>query len=678
MATLQELQTALMRAHQAGDTDSARKLAKVVRAEESRVQQEQAQFADYPSPEMQVDFEAPQVAGTVVEPESRTLGERVVGAAEAGGTVISGATAGTMGMLGGTLKGIADEMLSGEFGTYDAARRIEQRAMEGMQRFTYAPRTEAGREAVEVVGKVGEALTPLAPMAAELGMIGQSARAVTPAVRVATGKATQAAKQGAQQLAEKAKPVVQQAVQQVKESPLVSGTVAGRKATPTMDDSVGAARVDLPELAEAQAQQLDIPIPLTKGQKTGKFEDIRFEKETAKMGEEGQAFRERYTLQNELIQENLDNWIHQTGGERVSELGPMGEFVQDVLKQRHAKDKNKVRALYSEAKKSKEGKLPAPADTRVKMRNPDGDEVETSVVDYLNSRPEKVATSGVADTAKLYGVQLGILTKDKDGTYKASPNTTVNDLQELRVEITESLPKMASDVQIREATILKKLIDATVEPQAGPLFKRAQKARQKLFNDYVRNGLASRLIGTKKGTNDRAIAVEDVLNKVVLQPATSLEDMRHIRRLLMTKTGGKEGAGAQAWKDLQGATLNHIKEKAKLMAADERQNRLISANKLNQEITKLDKSGKLDFLFGQQGADKIRTINEVAQRLSLAPPGAINYSNTATVLAGLLDVTLSAGTGIPAPIASGLNLIKSQIKDARLQAKIKEHLGDNL
>lgn len=673
MATLQELQTALMRAHQAGDIDSARKLAKVVRAEESRTQQEQAQFAEYPSPEMQVDYEAPQVAGTVPD-QQPTLGERVVGAAEAGATVATGATTGTLGMLGGTLKGIADEMLSGEFGTYDAARRIEQRAMEGMQKFTYAPRTEAGKEAVQVVGEVGEALTPLAPMAAELGMVGQSARAVTPAVRVATGKATQAVKQGAQQLAEKAKPVVQQAVQQVKESPLIGG----RKATPTMDDSVGAARVDLPELAEAQAQQLDIPIPLTKGQKTGKFEDIRFEKETAKMGEEGQAFRERYTLQNELIQENLDNWIHQTGGERVSELGPMGEFVQDVLKQRHTKDKNKVRALYSEARKSKEGKLAAPADTRVMMRNADGDEVDTSIVDYLNSRPEGLSTTKVASDAKKYGVKLGILTREPDGTVKATPNTDVNKLQDLRVEISDSLPKMASDVEIREATILKKLIDATVEPQAGPLFRRAQKAREKLFNDYVRNGLASRLIGTKKGTNDRAIAVEDVLNKVVLQPATSLEDMRHIRRLLMTKTGGKEGAGAQAWKDLQGATLNHIKEKAKLMAADERQNRLISANKLNQEITKLDKSGKLDFLFGQQGADKIRTINEVAQRLSLAPPGAINYSNTATVLAGLLDVTLSAGTGIPAPIASGLNLIKSQIKDARLQAKIKEHLGDNL
>jgi len=673
MATLEELQTALMRAHQAGDTDSARKLAKVVRAEESRVQQEQAQFAEYPAPEMQVDYEAPQVAGTVPD-QQPTLGERVVGAAEAGATVATGATTGTMGMLGGTLKGIADEMLSGEFGTYDAARRIEQRAMEGMQRFTYAPRTEAGKEAVQVVGEVGEALTPLAPMAAELGMVGQSARAVTPAARVAAGQATQAVKRGAQQVATKVKPVVQQAVQQVKESPLI----AGRKATPTMDDSVGAARVDLPELAEAQAQQLDIPIPLTKGQKTGKFEDIRFEKETAKMGDEGQAFRERYTLQNELIQENLDNWIHQTGGERVSELGPLGEFVQDVLKQRHTKDKNKVRALYSEARKSKEGKLAAPADTRVKMLNPDGDEVDTSVVEYLNSRPEGLATSGVADAAKRHAVKLGILTREKDGTYKATDTTDVNRLQDLRVEITEALSKTASDAEIREATILKKLIDATVEPQAGPLFKRAQKAREKLFNDYVRNGLASRLIGTKKGTNDRAIAVEDVLNKVVLQPGTSLEDMRHIRRLLMTKTGGKEGAGAQAWKDLQGATLNHIKEKAKLMAADERQNRLISANKLNQEITKLDKSGKLDFLFGQKGADQIRTINEVAQRLSLAPPGAINYSNTATVLAGLLDVTLSAGTGIPAPIASGLNLIKKQIKDARLQAKIKEHLGDNL
>lgn len=675
MATLEELQTALMRAHQAGDADSARKLAKVVRDEETRVQQERAEFAAFPPDESMPDYEPPQVAGTVPKEPEPTVGERVVGAGEAALTTGTGATTGTLGMLGGTLKGIADEMLSGEFGTYDAARRIEEKAMKGMQALTYAPRTESGKEAVQAVGEVGAALTPLAPMTAELGIIGQSARAMTPAARVAAGQATQAVKQGAQQVATKAKPVVQQAAQKVKQSPLLGGA---KTAAGGADDSVGAARVDMAELAQARASELDIPIPLTKGQKTGKFEDIRFEKETAKMGQEGQAIRDRYTLQNELIQENLDNWIHKTGGERVSELGPLGEFVQDVLKQRHTKDKNKVRALYSEARKSPEGKLPAPASTVVKMLDPDGDEIKTSVVEYLNSRPEGLATSTVADAAKRHGVKLGILTRDKDGTYKATPNTKVNDLQDLRVEISEALPQMASDVQIREATILKKLIDATVEPQAGPLFKRAQKAREKLFTDYVRNGLASKLIGTKRGTNDRAIAVEDVLNKVVLQPATSLEDMRHIRRLLMTKTGGKEGAGAQAWKDIQGATLNHIKEKAKLMAADERQNRLMSANKLNQEIERLDKSGKLDFIFGQKGADQIRTINEVAQRMSLAPPGAINWSNTATVLAGLLDVTLSAGTGIPAPIASGLNLIKTQIKDAKLQAKIKEHLGGNL
>ncbi len=674
MATLEELQTALMRAHQAGDVDSARKLAKVVRAEETRIQEERAEFAAFEPDSSMPDYEPPQVAGTVPEQPKPTVGERVVGAGEAALTTATGATTGTLGMLGGTLKGIADEILKGEFGSYDAARRIEQQAMEGMQKLTYAPRTETGKEAVQAVGEVGAALTPIAPMTAELGIIGQSARAATPAARVAAGQATQAVKRGAQQVATKAQPVVQQAIQKVKESPLV----AGRKAAGAADDSVGAARVDMAELAQARASELDIPIPLTKGQKTGKFEDIRFEKETAKMGQEGQAIRDRYTLQNELIQENLDNWIHKTGGERVSELGPLGEFVQDVLKQRHTKDKNKVRALYSEARKSPEGKLLAPADTRVKMFNPDGDEIKTSVVEYLNSRPEGLSTTKVASDAKKYGVQLGILTKDKDGTVRATPGTTVNDLQNLRVEISDSLPKMASEVEIREATILKKLIDATVEPKAGPLFKRAQKAREKLFTDYVRNGLASKLIGTKRGTNDRAIAVEDVLNKVVLQPATSLEDMRHIRRLLMTKTGGKEGAGAQAWKDIQGATLNHIKEKAKLMAADERQNRLISANKLNQEIERLDKSGKLDFIFGQKGADQIRTINEVAQRMSLAPPGAINYSNTATVLAGLLDVTLSAGTGIPAPIASGLNLIKTQIKDARLQAKIKEHLSDGL
>lgn len=661
MATMQELKTALVRAHTAGDTDSARKLAKLVRQEESR----QAEFAAYPPIEMLPDSAPEQVPGTVPQQPGPSLGQVATGAAEAGLTTVTGATSGTAGMLGFTLKGIADELLKGEFGSQEAAGRIQQQAMEGMQKFTYAPRTETGQQFVETIGEVGEALTPLAPMTAELGMIGQSARAVGPMVR--TG--AQAVQKGASQAVQKAKPAITATKEKIQQ-------VLPEKKPAFGEDTAGAARVDRAELAQAQASELDIPIDLTKGQASGKFEDIRFERETAKISEEGAPFRERYAKQNEQIQDNLDKWIFETGAE-ASERGAVGELVQTVLKERKERDKNKVRALYREARKSEEAKQKAPADRPVKIVH-DGEELETSVVDYLNSRPSGLKTSGVTDDAKALGVKLGVLEKDNNGIYRANPNATVNDLEDLRVEISAALPKMATDAEIRDVTILKRLIDNSTEPVTGPLFRRARQARRKVFEDYVNNGLVKRLVGTKRGTDDRAIAVEDVVNKVILQPSSSLEDMRKVRRLLQTKTGGPEGTGAQAWKELQGATLRHIQEKMLNMQIDDRGNKLISPAKLDRLVQQLDKTGKLDFLFGKKGAEKLRTINEVAQRISLAPAGAVNNSNTATVLAGLMDLTLSASTGIPAPLTSGVNLILKQVKDQRLKAKIREHLGQPL
>jgi len=171
-ATLEQLETALKNADAAGDVDAARKLAGVI----SRARRDPV----YQIPGTQVEE-------TIEKPPEPTLEEQAIGAGEAALTLGTAATGGTVGMIGGFLKGVAEQLRAGEFGTREAADLIEQEAMKGAQALTYEPRTETGQEMVTDVGEVlSEALPPVIPVAGAPGAVaagaGMARRAVSPAV----------------------------------------------------------------------------------------------------------------------------------------------------------------------------------------------------------------------------------------------------------------------------------------------------------------------------------------------------------------------------------------------------------------------------------------------------------------------------------------------------------------
>jgi uncharacterized protein YoxC len=115
-----------------------------------------------------------------------TLGQQAIGAGETALTALTGATGGTLGMIGGTLKGLADEIRAGEFGSYEAADRIEKKANELAAALTYQPRTEAGQEMVQELGEAASVLTPLAGLAgpaAQVGQLGKTSVSAMPKVQ---------------------------------------------------------------------------------------------------------------------------------------------------------------------------------------------------------------------------------------------------------------------------------------------------------------------------------------------------------------------------------------------------------------------------------------------------------------------------------------------------------------
>jgi hypothetical protein len=191
MATLQQLETALVNADAAGDQDAARQIAAVL----GRARQDQMnQVPDTQVPE------------TVQQPPELTLGQQAIGTGETALALGTGATGGTIGMIGGTLKGLAAQLLSGQFGTQQAADAVEQAATQGQQALTYAPRTQAGQEQTQAVGEALAPLAAIAPMTGELGAIAQGARTAAPAVLATAERAAPAVSGAIQKVAQTLKP----------------------------------------------------------------------------------------------------------------------------------------------------------------------------------------------------------------------------------------------------------------------------------------------------------------------------------------------------------------------------------------------------------------------------------------------------------------------------------------
>lgn len=161
----------------------------------------------------------PDIDGIVAPQEQApepSMGEKALGLAEAGLTTATGATGGLVGMVGGTLQGLIDEIRSGEFGSNEAANRIEKRATELMTALTYQPRTEEGQEYVQDIGDAGAALAPLAGLAGPMAQIGALSKAAMPQTQAAANQAAkmaQPARSASKALFEYQSPVKQRIAQ---------------------------------------------------------------------------------------------------------------------------------------------------------------------------------------------------------------------------------------------------------------------------------------------------------------------------------------------------------------------------------------------------------------------------------------------------------------------------------
>lgn len=635
MATLQELESALINADRAGDADAARKLAAVI----TIARQDKANL-----------IPDAQIPGTIPQAPEPTLTDRAVGAAETGAALLTGATTGMVGGAAGAVKTIAGQILSGEFGTPEAANLAEQAAQRGAQALTYAPRTQAGQQMTQAAGEtLAQVLPPVVPVATMPGAIAQSIRQAAPITAATAARGAQAAQAGMQAAGRVAKQTATKPVQAVRQMIAPAAEEAGATGAQV---SMGAAATPETLKRVTTAENLPAPVTLTRGAATRDAMQLAFEKEQMK-SELGGPLRNRIEENNLQALQNFEALIDMTDAQTGTHL-TAGDAVLKALSDGFAAAKNRTRAAYKEAEKA--GEL----QSNVKL---------DSVIGYINENIPEGDLAPVLRAARQKAIAIGAAVPDEAGNLVAQP-VTLAQAENLRKTFQRAGFEGAD---MYHGSALRRVFDAETEGMGGDLYKAARATRAEQARKFENRAIVARLIKNRKGMADPMVAADQVFRKSVL--TSSPEEITFLKRVL--KTTGPDGQ--QAWKELQGATVRHLRDEAtKGMGMDSFDRPIVSPAKLNQAVRALDENGRLDLMLGTKNAQLVRDLNDVVKYVQTVPPGTlVNSSGTAgTLLAAIAEAgATGALTGLPLPVATGIRQIIKMRHEKRTKARINDALN---
>ncbi len=501
-----------------------------------------------------------------------SLREKIMGAIET--PFALGATLG--GAAIAPFVGVVGSLTSGKYGTQEGIRAGEEAAKAAM----YQPRTQVAREAL---GAVGEFLQPVTnALPPTLGATGATINALAPAV------ATQANLL--------ARPVV---------APIKSAVVnaMARDQQPAM---VGMGAASTAEDLLRQERLNRLGIPATAGERTKNLAQQQFEAEVQRGVVTGISEEAKTKLQEQMsgfkanqkkaIVQNFERMTNEVGAEVAdpTQMRAVGKIVDKALNDEYTKKYDAYKALYAQADNAGETLQQVPyqslidfIESKTPTQRKTLDPILDSVAESLRMNdPQNTGTISVRALEDIY---------QQIGTVKDSPS----------------------------AKPMKNIITQMGEGAGGELYQKARAARAQLAKEFEDVSRVDKLLGTKAGYADRRVALDDVFKHVVLDG--SLEEMRTVTTLL--KKAGPEGQ--QAYKELQGQTIQHMKDM--LTKSDQP-----SFRNLNTLINQLDAEDKLAYMFGKAGRNEIMDLRDAIKDVLVKEPGAVNYSNTSgAVLRGL-------------------------------------------
>ena len=524
-------------------------------------------YADVPKPQFYkqlglVGADIPGAANvTTMQPKPVSMQDRIMGAIESPAIL-----AGQIGQMVATP--IAREVgeAYGGYGT-PQGKEMGQKAAQVTSLQFYQPRTETGPD---IVNQLGKALSALPPT---YGSLGNKLSVLSgPAISQARNIAAPAVASTQQRMA---------ALLQPKQTGMMGG---------------GAASTDEALLRQQRAMSQNIP--LTKGEQLQSFPVQQFESEVVKENPElAKSLIQFKEGQKKAILSRFEQLSEQTGAEYADPTAyrKIGSLVDSALVKEFDAKKLKVDKAYQAARDAGETKQV----------------VSTAPLEqWLETNAGKAISVPEINSIK---ADLIALKKATNG------QVTIDDLEELYKSAGQlGKPGDPSGLFMKQ---VKGVINDMTDGAGGDLYRTARAQRAELGNQFENTYRVAKLLGTKGGYADRAVALDDVFSHVVLDG--SLEEMRTVTKLL--KKGGAEGQ--QAYAELQGQTVQYLKDQLTKNASGQ-----LSFAKLKAAVDTLDREDKLTYMFGKQGRDSLIDLRNTVQDALVKPPGSVNYSNTGSVV----------------------------------------------
>ena len=551
----------------------------------------------------------------VAEPK-RGMMDYVKALGEVPATIASGMVAQPVGAAYGVAKGVLGPK------TPQAMQEAQQAGGELAQKLQYQPTSPVSQDVLQGIGNAMET-AKIPPYMGNIGMIPSMAQA------------TQSIRPAINQVMQTAKPAVSTMAQ------------ALRKEAPTMA-GVGAAEVPEAAVRAQMAQQLRVPVELSKGQALRDLGQQKFEIETPKnFPELGKPLVEAQAKRNDAILQNFDSFVDATGKQTYG-LRETGRVVDKALVGAANKAKAEINAAYNAARDAGETQQPvgyAPLKAYIDEQTPT---VKRKLAPIISAVDEEIA---------------------KNDPKKAG-QISINSLEDIYQFINKNYEP--GTVGETHAKAMKNIINQMTEGQGGELYQEARKLRTKFGREFENVGYVDKLLRTKPGTTDRSVAFEDVFDHSILNG--SLDDVRAIGMTL--KKAGPEGQ--QAWKELQGQTIQYIKDKvSQSVDVDSFGNPVVSPAKFKSVVTQLDQDGKLDYVFGKAGAQEIRDLLTTTINVNAPLKGAANYSNSASAIITALDKINESPLGKIPVLGAASKFVAEKGKESAMKKKIQESINYN-
>ena len=475
-----------------------------------------------------------------------------------------------------------------------------------MQAGTYVPRTEAGKEMVETVGKAFAA-TKLPPvLAPEL-------TAVTAAGRLPPSKPEGKPKMSAKEY-ETTRAIVEGTAPQFKQDPpalpgLASVGAAGRRdpvairaaidsLPPEIQNqarSIPTNRVNLQALeSHAQALNLPVPINLTRGQATGDL--VALSNELNRRGElPNIAYRMNET--NKALIENLsairDRAAPDLPGSKSSDFG---QIVIDTYKGIDSDKRTIINGLYKDLETAAGGNFPI--NSRAFVNNADAQLSKKLKSEFvpptIQRQLQAYRDGGNMDFEQFEALRTNLATEIRKAERANDGNTSMA-LSIIR-ESLEDLPLTG------ETAALKPLADA------------ARTAARERFEALKRDP-------AYKAAVDDKVAAENFVETFVLSKGKGTE--KNVQTMMDALGKGTDG---------QHAVAANIIEYLRNKSVDQQGN--FSQAAFNKALKELDP--KLQNIFDGATAQTLRDLGEVSRKVMAQPKGSF-ANNSNTLVAGLAE-----------------------------------------